>query len=78
QPFAAYVTYGIGLLIGIQAFVNIGVNMGLLPTKGLPLPFLSYASNNLVITCTAVGIVLRAAYESRRPSAPPLRAGAAP
>lgn len=63
--FAAYLTYGIGLLIGIQAFVNIGVNMGLLPTKGLPLPFLSYATNNLVMTCAAIGIALRAGYEAR-------------
>lgn len=62
--FAAYVTYGIGLLIGIQAFVNIGVNMGILPTKGLPLPFLSYGSNNLVVTLGAIGIVLRAGYEA--------------
>lgn len=63
--FAAYVTYGIGLLIGIQAFVNVGVNMGLLPTKGLPLPFLSYGSNNLVVTCAAIGIVCRAGIEAR-------------
>ncbi len=67
--FAAYLTYGIGLLIGIQAFVNIGVNMGLLPTKGLPLPFLSYASNNLVVTLAAIALVLRAGYEARRPPA---------
>ena len=77
QLFAAYVTYGIGLLIGIQAFVNIGVNMGLLPTKGLPLPFLSYASNNLVVNCAAIGIVLRAGHEARRPAAPSAHAGAA-
>ncbi|MGR8918252.1 MAG: putative lipid II flippase FtsW [Gammaproteobacteria bacterium] len=66
QPFAAYLTYGIGLLIGIEAFVNIGVNLGLLPTKGLPLPFLSYASNNLVVTFAAVALVLRAGYEARQ------------
>ena len=64
--FAAYLTYGIGLLLGIQAFVNIGVNMGLLPTKGLPLPFLSYGSNNLVVTCASIGIVLRAGIEARQ------------
>ena len=45
--------------------MNIGVNLGLLPTKGLPLPFLSYASNNLLVSCLAVGIVLRVAYENR-------------
>ena len=65
QLFGAYVTYGIGLLVGLQAFFNMGVNMGLLPTKGLPLPYLSYASNNLVIICAATGIVLRAGYEAR-------------
>ena len=68
--FAAYVTYGVGLLIGIQAFVNIGVNMGLLPTKGLPLPFLSYGSNNLVVTCASLGLVLRAGFEARASQAP--------
>lgn len=76
--FAAYVTYGIGLLIGIQAFFNIGVNMGLLPTKGLPLPFLSYASNNLVMTCSAIGIALRAGYEARNAHVPSPRHGAMP
>ena len=68
--FAAYVTYGIGLLIGIQAFVNIGVNMGILPTKGLPLPFLSYGSNNLVVTLCAIGIVLRAGFEAHEVTHP--------
>lgn len=71
QGFAAYVTYGVGWLIGTQAFVNIGVNMGLLPTKGLPLPFLSYGSNNLVITCAALGLVCRAGYEAREASLTP-------
>jgi cell division protein FtsW len=66
QLFAAYLTYGVGLLLGIQSFVNIGVNMGILPTKGLPLPFLSYGSNNLVVTLVAIGIVLRAGYEALR------------
>ncbi len=66
QLFGAYVTYGVGLLIGIQAFVNIGVNMGLLPTKGLPLPFLSYGSNNLIVTCAAIALAVRAGYEARQ------------
>lgn len=68
--FNAYVTYGIGLLIGIQAFVNIGVNMGILPTKGLPLPFLSYGSNNLVVTLGAIGIALRAGIEAHEVTYP--------
>ena len=63
--FAAYATYGVGLLLGTQAFVNIGVNMGLLPTKGLPLPFLSYGSNNLAITFASLGLVCRAGLEAR-------------
>ena len=71
--FAAYLTYGIGYLIGIQAFVNIGVNMGLLPTKGLPLPFLSYASNNLIVVCAAIGLVLRAGFEAHNPRAAAVR-----
>ena len=70
RQFAAYVTYGIGLVIGIQAFVNIGVNMGLLPTKGLPLPFLSYASNNLIINCAAIAFVLRAGFEAHSSTKP--------
>ena len=64
--FAAYATYGIGVLLGAQAFVNIGVNMGLLPTKGLPLPFLSYGSNNLVVTFAAMSLVCRAGFEARQ------------
>jgi len=64
-PFAAYVAYGIGLLIGIQTFINIGVNMGILPTKGLTLPLMSYGSNSLVITCVLIGLLLRIDYETR-------------
>ncbi len=76
--FAAYVTYGIGLLLGIQAFVNIGVNMGILPTKGLPLPFLSYGSNNLVVTLCAVGMALRAGYEAHQSTIPRVAAAGGP
>ncbi|NCA68547.1 MAG: putative lipid II flippase FtsW [Sphingobacteriia bacterium] len=59
QIFSAYVALGIGLWLGIQAFVNIGVNVGMLPTKGLTLPFLSYGSNSLIVACVAVAILLR-------------------
>lgn len=59
KPFAAYVAQGIGMWLGLQAFVNIGVNVGLLPTKGLTLPFLSYGSNSLIVGCMAIGILLR-------------------
>jgi cell division protein FtsW len=65
QTFAAYVTYGIGLLIAIEAFVNIGVNMGILPTKGLTLPLISYGSNSTVMLCMALALVMRVSYETR-------------
>lgn len=64
QNFAAYLSYGIGLLIGMEAFINIGVNMGLLPTKGLTLPLMSYGSNSMVIICIMLAMVLRVAKES--------------
>jgi cell division protein FtsW len=67
RPFQSYLANGVGLLIGLQSFVNIGVNMGVLPTKGLPLPFISYGSNNLMMNCVAVAVVLRVAHESRQP-----------
>lgn len=57
--YGAYVAYGIALWIGIQAFVNIGVNMGVLPTKGLTLPFMSAGGSSLVTMCAAVGLLLR-------------------
>ena len=65
QAFAAYVAYGIGLLIGMQAFINMGVNMGILPTKGLTLPLMSYGSNSLVVTSILIGLLLRIDYETR-------------
>lgn len=58
DEFGCHLAFGITLLIGIQAFVNIGVVMGLLPTKGLALPFLSYGGTNLLTTLLAVGILL--------------------
>ncbi len=62
--FAAFVAYGVGLWIGMQAFINIGVNMGLLPTKGLTLPFISYGSNSLIACCIAVGLLARVHREN--------------
>lgn len=62
--FAAFVAYGIALWIGLQAFINIGVNMGLLPTKGLTLPFISYGSNSLIACCVAVGLLARVHREN--------------
>ena len=65
RPFSAYVAYGTGLIIGIQAFINIGVNMGVLPTKGLTLPLLSYGGNSLIVTCLFLAVLIRIEYENR-------------
>ena len=63
QRFAGFLAYGIGLLIGLQAFINIGVNMGLLPTKGLTLPLMSYGGSSIVATCIACAVLLRISHE---------------
>lgn len=59
KPFAAYVAQGIAMWLGLQAFINLGVNVGLLPTKGLTLPFLSYGSNSLMVGCMAIAFLMR-------------------
>jgi len=66
RPFAALVAQGFGVWIGVQAFINIGVNMGVLPTKGLTLPLLSFGGSGIVANCIALAIVLRIDYENRR------------
>jgi cell division protein FtsW len=66
RPFAALVAEGVGVWIGVQAFINIGVNMGVLPTKGLTLPLLSFGGSGIVANCIALAIVLRIDYENRR------------
>ncbi len=63
--FAAYLAYGIGTWIGLQAVINIGVNTGLLPTKGLTLPLMSYGGSSMLVSCMAVAILLRIDYETR-------------
>ncbi len=57
--FAAFVAYGLGIWFGFQAFVNMGVNMGLLPTKGLTLPLMSYGGGSIIIMCIAVSLLFR-------------------
>ncbi|MEQ8953448.1 MAG: putative lipid II flippase FtsW, partial [Gammaproteobacteria bacterium] len=64
RRFDAYFAYGIGLLFAGQALINIGVNIGLLPTKGLTLPFLSYGGASLIVSCFMVGLLVRIQYES--------------
>ena len=59
QPFNAHLAHGLALSLGFQAFINIGVNLGALPTKGLALPFMSYGGNNLVASCVALGLLVR-------------------
>jgi cell division protein FtsW len=66
RPFAALCAHGIGIWIGVQAFINMGVNMGVLPTKGLTLPLLSFGGSGIVANCVAIAILLRVDYENRR------------
>ncbi|MFI0456226.1 MAG: FtsW/RodA/SpoVE family cell cycle protein, partial [Candidatus Thiodiazotropha endolucinida] len=56
----------LGLWIGMQAFINIGVNVGLLPTKGLTLPFMSYGGNSIIVACMMIAMLLRIDFESRQ------------
>lgn len=64
--YPALVAQGIGVWLGVQAMINIGVNMGVLPTKGLTLPFLSFGGSGVVVNCVAAAILLRVDYENRR------------
>ena len=66
RPFAALVAHGIGVWIGVQTFINMGVNMGVLPTKGLTLPLLSFGGSGIVVNCIAVAVLLRIDWENRR------------
>ena len=64
--FSGLVAQGIGLWIGVQSFINMGVNMGLLPTKGLTLPLMSFGGSGIVANCIAIGILLRIDWENRQ------------
>lgn len=68
--FAAYLAWGLGLLLAGQTMINIGVNLGLLPTKGLTLPFMSYGGASLIVCCGMIGLLLRIQYETECISAP--------
>ncbi|MCL4117789.1 UNVERIFIED_CONTAM: hypothetical protein GTU68_037338 [Idotea baltica] len=65
RHYQAFLAYGIGFWMGFQVFVNIGVNTGLLPTKGLTLPFISYGGSSLLIMCYTIGILLRIDFENK-------------
>lgn len=66
RAFAALVAHGIGIWIGVQAFINIGVNMGVLPTKGLTLPLMSFGGSAILANCVAIAILLRIDWENRQ------------
>ncbi|WP_019141989.1 putative lipid II flippase FtsW [Noviherbaspirillum massiliense] len=65
RTFAGLAAKGIGIWIGVQAFINMGVNLGLLPTKGLTLPLMSYGGSGVMINCIGLAILLRIDYENR-------------
>ncbi|MFN3164346.1 MAG: putative lipid II flippase FtsW [Pseudohongiellaceae bacterium] len=67
QLFHAFVAYGLALLFAGQAMINVGVNIGLLPTKGLTLPFLSYGGASLIVSCFMVALLVRIQYETEQP-----------
>lgn len=75
QWFAGYTAWGIGLWMGLQTLINIGVNVGLLPTKGLTLPLISYGGSSVWVTCAALGILLRISYEVQTQGVTPMVSG---
>jgi cell division protein FtsW len=66
RHFTALVAQGIGIWIGFQALINMGVNMGLLPTKGLTLPLMSFGGSGLLMNCVALAILIRIDWENRQ------------
>ena len=66
RPYAALVDQGIAVWLGVQTLINMGVNMGLLPTKGLTLPLMSFGGSGLLANCAALAILLRIDWENRQ------------
>ena len=66
QRFAGYCAFGVSLMIALQALVSIGVNLGVLPTKGLTLPLISSGGSSVMMTCAAIGLLIRVSYEVAR------------
>ncbi|MEE9425969.1 MAG: putative lipid II flippase FtsW [Methylococcales bacterium] len=64
NQFAAMLTYGIGIWLGLQSFINMGVNMGMLPPKGLTLPLMSYGGTSILMTLVSLGLVFRVFHET--------------
>jgi cell division protein FtsW len=65
ERFAAYIAYGAATWLSIQGMINIGVNAGILPTKGLTLPFISYGGSSMLVNCLVIGIIMRIGYETQ-------------
>ena len=70
--FGFYFSFGVGLLLGLHTFINLGVSAGLLPTKGLTLPLISGGGTNLIIVCLMIGLILRIDYENKNSMPIPL------
>ncbi len=66
QRFGGYCAFGVSLMLAIQALVSIGVNLGVLPTKGLTLPLISSGGSSVLMTCAAIGLLARVSYELTR------------
>src|SRR5204863_6120672 len=66
RPYPALVAQGIGVWFGVQSFINMGVNMGVLPTKGLTLPFMSFGGSGLLANCLALAVLMRIDWENRQ------------
>lgn len=66
RVYSGLVAQGVGIWLGVQGFINMGVNMGLLPTKGLTLPLMSFGGSGIVANCLALGILLRVDWENRQ------------
>ncbi len=66
RHFSGYIAFGVALWIGMQTFVSIGVNLGMLPTKGLTLPLVSSGGSSVMMTCVAISLLLRVSYELDR------------
>jgi cell division protein FtsW (lipid II flippase) len=68
RVFAGLMCQGVGLWMGAQSFINFGVNLGVLPTKGLTLPLMSYGRSSMIVTLTWVGLLLRVYHEAMQGS----------
>jgi cell division protein FtsW len=64
--FSALVAHGVGIWLAIQAATNMGVNMGVLPTKGLTLPLMSFGGSGIAVNCIALGVLMRIDWENRQ------------